>query len=118
KVVVGATALSLALDVSSFQVRRIRENITKQRSALHDVFIPSAKPFSTSALTGTKGTSDTALATADINTALSTTFAYASSIDPIFVDDYEVVGTEDQTVIDENAASFPNVDDAELNIPE
>nr|GEV30660.1 hypothetical protein [Tanacetum cinerariifolium] len=65
-----------------------------------------------------KGTSDTTPATANTNTALSTTFASASSIDPIFVDDYEVVGAEDQAVADENVASFPNVDDAELNILE
>nr|GFA03476.1 hypothetical protein [Tanacetum cinerariifolium] len=43
-------------------------------------------------LTSMEGTSDTALATADTNTALSTTFAYVSSIDHISVDDHEVVG--------------------------
>nr|GEV95477.1 hypothetical protein [Tanacetum cinerariifolium] len=64
------------------------------------------------------GTYDTAPATADTNTTLSTTCAFSSSIDPIVVDDYEVVGAEDQAVADENAASFPNVDDAKLNIPE
>ncbi|GJZ00328.1 hypothetical protein Tco_0517757 [Tanacetum coccineum] len=34
KVVIGATALSLALDVSSVRVRKIRENIANQRSTL------------------------------------------------------------------------------------
>nr|GEY03583.1 putative ribonuclease H-like domain-containing protein [Tanacetum cinerariifolium] len=118
KVVLGATALSLALDVSSFRVRRIRENIVNQRSALHDVFVPLVEPFSAAVLIGMEGTSDTAPATANANTALSTTFASASSIDHISVDDYKVVGAKDQAVADEDVASFPNVDDAELNIPE
>ncbi|GJX76670.1 hypothetical protein Tco_0323481 [Tanacetum coccineum] len=118
QVVVGATALSLALDVSKVWVRKIKENIAIHRSALHDVFIPLAKPLSAAVLTGTEGTSNTATATADITMALSTTFAYACSIAPISIDDYEVVGADDQAVADENAASFPNVDDAELNIPQ
>ncbi|GKE23119.1 hypothetical protein Tco_1434631, partial [Tanacetum coccineum] len=46
KVVIGATALSLALDVSSVRVRKIRENIANQRSTLRDVFVPLAEPFS------------------------------------------------------------------------
>nr|GEU32154.1 hypothetical protein [Tanacetum cinerariifolium] len=118
KVVVDAIVLSLALDVSSFRVWRIRENIENQRLALCDVFVPLADPFSAADLTCTVGTSDTAPATADTNTALSTTFASASSIDPISVDYYEVVGAEDQAIADENVASFSNVDDAKLNIPE
>ncbi|GKA61199.1 hypothetical protein Tco_0760606 [Tanacetum coccineum] len=92
KVVIGATALSLALDVSS--------------------------PFSAAVLIGTKGTSNIVSTTADTTMTLSTTFASASSIVPISVDDYEVVGADDQAVADGNAASFPNVDDAELNIPQ
>nr|GEU39415.1 hypothetical protein [Tanacetum cinerariifolium] len=111
----GPLAEKLGLN-ELFRVRRIRENIANQRSALRDVFVPLAEPFSAAALTGTEGTFDIAHATADTNTALSTTFASASSIDPISVDDYEVVGAEDQAVADENAASFPNVDDVELNI--
>nr|GEU77138.1 transposase (putative), gypsy type [Tanacetum cinerariifolium] len=108
QVVVGATALSLAFDVSSFCVRKIRENIANQGSALRDVFVPLAKPFFATVLTCTKGTSDTADATA----ALSTTFASASTIAPISVDDYEIIGVDDQEVADGDAASFPNVDDA------
>ncbi|GJZ00595.1 hypothetical protein Tco_0518024 [Tanacetum coccineum] len=110
KVVIGATALSLALDVSSIRVRKIKENIANQRSVLHDVFVPLSEPFSAAVLTGTEGTSDT-------TTTLSTTFASASTIAPISVDDYEVVGTDDQAGADGNAEPFPNVDDAELNIP-
>ncbi|GJX80143.1 hypothetical protein Tco_0328292 [Tanacetum coccineum] len=118
KVILGATALTLALDVSSFRVRRIRENIANQRSVLRDVFVPLAEPLSAAVLTGTKGTSDIMPATANINMALSITFASASSIAPISVDGYEVVSVDDQAVADGNATSFPNVDDAELNIPQ
>nr|GEU68497.1 putative zinc finger, CCHC-type [Tanacetum cinerariifolium] len=116
KVIVGATALSLALDVSSSHVQKIRENLTNQRSDLRDVFVSLAEPFSALVLTGTKGASDTATATANITMTLSTTFASASTIAPISVDDYVVMGADDQAVVDKNAASFPNVDDAEVNI--
>nr|GEV70120.1 hypothetical protein [Tanacetum cinerariifolium] len=54
KVVIGATALSLALDVSSFWVRRIKENIANQKSAFRDVFVPLAEPFFIVALTALK----------------------------------------------------------------
>nr|GEY27419.1 transposase (putative), gypsy type [Tanacetum cinerariifolium] len=118
KVVIGATALSLSLDVSSIRVRKIKENIANHISTLRDVFVPLAEPFSATALTGTEGTSDAAAATADATTALSTTFASASTIAPIFVDDYEVIGVDDQAVADGDPASFPNVDDAKLNIPQ
>ncbi|GKG40281.1 hypothetical protein Tco_0467058, partial [Tanacetum coccineum] len=111
KVVLGATALSLALDVSSICVRKIKENIANQRSVLHDVFFPLSEPFSAAVLTSTEGTSDTVSATADTTTALSTTFAFASIIAPISVDDYEVVDTDDQADADGNAEPFPNVDD-------
>ncbi|GJS50011.1 hypothetical protein Tco_0600132 [Tanacetum coccineum] len=47
----------------------------------------------------------------------------ASTVTPISVDDYEVTGTDDQATTNENvddgnANPFPNVDDAELNIPQ
>nr|GEX15089.1 hypothetical protein [Tanacetum cinerariifolium] len=85
KVVNGATALSLALDVSNIHVRKIKENISNQRSSLHDVFVPLSEPLSAAVLTGTK-------------------------------DNYKVIDAEDQAAANGNAASFPNVDDAELNI--
>ncbi|GJW60498.1 hypothetical protein Tco_0109833 [Tanacetum coccineum] len=94
KVVIGATALS----------------------ALRDVLVPLSKPFSNAVLTGMGGTYDIMSITADTTTTLSITFASASLIALIFVDDYEVIGAYDQAVTDGNAASFPNVDDAELNI--
>nr|GFA92837.1 hypothetical protein [Tanacetum cinerariifolium] len=111
KVIVGATALSLALDVSSIRVQKIKENIDTQRSVLHDVFAPLSEPFSAA------GTPDVVPTTTDNTTALSITFASVGKIAPISVDDYEVVGTNDQADADGNAESFPNVDDEELNIP-
>ncbi|GKE21340.1 hypothetical protein Tco_1432852, partial [Tanacetum coccineum] len=122
QVVVGASALSLALDVSSSRVRKIKENITNYRSALRDVFVPLAEPLYFTAVTGTEGTSDAVPVTADITTALSTTFVSASTVTPISVYDYEVTGTDDQTTANENVADgnanpFPNVDNLELNAP-
>ncbi|GKA29688.1 hypothetical protein Tco_0715933 [Tanacetum coccineum] len=70
KVVIGAITLSLALDVSS------------------------VRPFSATVLT--EDTFDIVSATTDTTTALSTTFASTSSIAPISVDDYEVIGADDQ----------------------
>nr|GEY58957.1 transposase (putative), gypsy type [Tanacetum cinerariifolium] len=86
KVVVGATSLSFALDVSNVWVRKIRENIAGQRSALCEIFIPLSKPFSAEVLTDVGGTFDTVPATA--TTALSTTLASASTVAHISVDDY------------------------------
>nr|GEY12464.1 hypothetical protein [Tanacetum cinerariifolium] len=119
--VVGASTLSLALDVSDAWVLRIRDNIESHRSFLHGVFVPLAEPFSTAALTGTKGTSDTALGT---TTSLSTTFISASFIHPIFTDDYEVVrldgqegaGAESQAITDGNDDPFANVDGVDMNV--
>ncbi|GJV91838.1 hypothetical protein Tco_1539651, partial [Tanacetum coccineum] len=91
QVVLGASALSLSLDVSTLAV---------------------------TALTSTKGTSNVIPATADTTTALSITFASSITIAPISVYNYEVVGTDNQADADGNAEPFPNVDDAELNIPQ
>nr|GFA50361.1 hypothetical protein [Tanacetum cinerariifolium] len=111
KTVVGASTISLALDVFDARVRRIRENITSHRSFLHGVFIP----------TGTEGTSDTAPGT---TIALSTTFVFARSIPPISTDDYEVVrldgqegaGAKSQAIAAGNVDPFANVDDVDLNV--
>ncbi|GKB76158.1 hypothetical protein Tco_0943053, partial [Tanacetum coccineum] len=114
-------ALLLSLDVSSSRVRKIKENIDNHRSAIRDVFVSLAEPLSVIALAGTKGTSILADATIDATMVLSITLASVGTIVPISVDDYEVVCTDDQAAADENAVGnaepFPNVDDAELNIP-
>ncbi|GKA68490.1 hypothetical protein Tco_0768407 [Tanacetum coccineum] len=121
--VVGATSLSFSLDVSQNRVRRIKENIDNDRSALRDVFVPLAEPLSIAALEGTAGTSGTAPGT---TTALSLTLASTSIIPPISTDDYEVVHTDGQEGTDADgptgtgadANPFPSIDDAELNVPE
>ncbi|GJU38869.1 hypothetical protein Tco_1191826 [Tanacetum coccineum] len=118
QVVIGATVLSLALDASNSRVWKIRENIANQRTVLRDVFVLLAEPFSFAVLTGAEGTSDTVPSVVDTATSLSTTLAFASLIAPISVNDYEVVGTDDQAAVDGSVASFPNVDDAELHIPQ
>nr|GEX60576.1 nonaspanin [Tanacetum cinerariifolium] len=95
--VVGATALSLALDVSD------------------------SRPFSTRVLMGTEGTSGI---NPGVTSALSKTFASASLIPPISTYNYEIVrsdaqegtGTKSQFVVDGNADPFPNVDDVDLNV--
>ncbi|GJT56375.1 hypothetical protein Tco_0991429 [Tanacetum coccineum] len=104
QVVLGASALSLALDVSSSRVWKIKENIDNHRSALRDVFVPLAEPLSVAALTCMKGTSNVIPAIADTTMALSITFASANTIAPISVYDYEVVGTDNQADADGDAA--------------
>nr|GEX86357.1 hypothetical protein [Tanacetum cinerariifolium] len=86
--VVGASALSLSLDVSS-----------------------------------TEGTSSAA---PDTTTALSVTSVSASTIPPIFTDDYEIAHTEGgedagadvEAVVDEGVDPFPDVSGAELDVSE
>ncbi|GKD48488.1 hypothetical protein Tco_1277464, partial [Tanacetum coccineum] len=121
--VIGATALSLSLYVSNSRVQKIRENIANHISALRGVFVPLSKPLSAAALEGTEGTPGAA---PDTTTVLSVTFISSSAIPPISVDDYEVAhadgqesaGADGQAVVDENVNPFPNIDGAELNIPE
>ncbi|GJZ72009.1 hypothetical protein Tco_0635860 [Tanacetum coccineum] len=72
RVVIGATALSLALDVSS------------------------SRPFLAAVLMSTKGTSNIVSATINTTTTLSMTFASTGLVIPIFVDDYEVIVVEEE----------------------
>nr|GEW44056.1 hypothetical protein [Tanacetum cinerariifolium] len=110
---VGASALSLSLDVSSSRVRKIKENIANHVSALHGVFVPLSEPLSAMALEGTKGTSGAA---PDTTTALSVTSIFASTIPPISTDDYEIAHTKGgegdvadvEAVADEGADLFPD----------
>ncbi|GJU11052.1 hypothetical protein Tco_0510843 [Tanacetum coccineum] len=112
--VVGASALSLALDISNIRVKKIRENIADYRSTFCNVFVPLAEPFSVMVLIGTEGTSE---ASPKATMVMSTTFASASSIPPISTDDYKVTHADDQEGVGADADPFPNVDDANLNIP-
>ncbi|GJU86594.1 hypothetical protein Tco_1294140 [Tanacetum coccineum] len=125
QVVLGETSLSFALSVSHSRLERIRENIAAQRSAFVGVWTPLLEPLSVTSLMGEASTSGVVPAASVTTTALSTTFASASSIPPISTDDYEIVGadgqegagTDGQDVADGNVVPFPNVDDVELNIP-
>nr|GEZ07562.1 putative transposase (putative), gypsy type [Tanacetum cinerariifolium] len=53
--VVGASALSLSLDVSHFRVRKIRENVASHVSAIRGIFVPLYEPLSVAALEGIEG---------------------------------------------------------------
>nr|GEW44582.1 hypothetical protein [Tanacetum cinerariifolium] len=91
--VVGASALSLSLDVSHSRVKKIRENIASHVLALRGVFVPLSEPLSATALEGTKGTTGSAH---DTTTTLSVTFVSAGTIPPISTDDYEVAHADGQ----------------------
>nr|GEV36559.1 reverse transcriptase domain-containing protein [Tanacetum cinerariifolium] len=52
--VIGPSALSLSLDVSSSRVQKIKENIANHVSALRGVFVPLFEPLSAMALEGTE----------------------------------------------------------------
>ncbi|GKB43922.1 hypothetical protein Tco_0888864 [Tanacetum coccineum] len=94
QVVLAETSLSFALNVTHSWVERIRENVAAQRSAFICVWAPLVDPLSAKNLVGTAGTSESVPATVATTTALSTTFASASSVPPITIEDYEVVGTD------------------------
>nr|GEU77661.1 hypothetical protein [Tanacetum cinerariifolium] len=97
QVVLGETSLSLALSVSHSRVERIRENIIAQWSALIGVWThPRSEPLSVQSLMGEASNFDGVPAAAVTTTALSTTFASASSIPLISTDDYEIVGVDGQ----------------------
>nr|GEY09261.1 hypothetical protein [Tanacetum cinerariifolium] len=115
--VVGASALSLSLEVSHSRVKKMRENIAKHVSALRGVFVT----LSAAALKGMKGTSGS---THDATTTLSTTFVSTSTIPPISINDYEVAHANGQggAGVDDETAAIDDmnlyVSNAELNISE
>ncbi|GKA91896.1 hypothetical protein Tco_0813821 [Tanacetum coccineum] len=94
QVVLGETSLSFALSITHSRVERIRDNVAAQRSALIDVWVPLVDPLSAKSLIGKASTSDSVSASVVTTTALSTTFASASSVPPITIEDYEIVGTD------------------------
>ncbi|GKC44442.1 hypothetical protein Tco_1062164, partial [Tanacetum coccineum] len=91
QVVLGETSLSFALSVSYSRMEQIRENITAQRSALVGVWTPLSEPLSVTSLMGEASTSGVVPTASVTTTALSITFASASSIPLISTDDYEIV---------------------------
>ncbi|GJV91253.1 hypothetical protein Tco_1539066 [Tanacetum coccineum] len=94
QVVLGETSLSFALSVTHSRVERIRENVVERRSALIGVWAPLVDPLSAENLVGAADTSDSVPTIVATTTALSTTFDSASSVPPITIEDYEVVGTD------------------------
>ncbi|GJW23204.1 hypothetical protein Tco_0033826 [Tanacetum coccineum] len=96
QVVLGETSLSFALTVSYSRVERIRSNIVAEWSALLGVWTPLSEPLSVQNLTGVANTSASIPTATGTTTALYTTFASASSIPPITVEDYEIIHADGQ----------------------
>ncbi|GKA82145.1 hypothetical protein Tco_0788893 [Tanacetum coccineum] len=87
QVVLGETSLSFALSVSYSRVEQIKENIAAQRSALIGIWTPLSEPLYVQSLTGATGIPNSVPVSVATTTALSTTFASASSIPPITIED-------------------------------
>nr|GEV90442.1 hypothetical protein [Tanacetum cinerariifolium] len=112
QVILGETSLLDALYVTHSRVERIRENIVAQRSALIGVSTPLVDLLSVENLVGAASTSDSMVVTAATTTAMSDTFAFASTVPPITIKDYEIMGTDGsedaQGSGQGKVASFPN----------
>ncbi|GKA67125.1 hypothetical protein Tco_0766933 [Tanacetum coccineum] len=91
QVIVDETSLLVILDVTHSQVERIRENITAQWSYLIGVWTPLVDPLSVENLVGAAYSSNSMPATAATTTTLSTTFASASTVPPITIEDYKII---------------------------
>ncbi|GJR33741.1 hypothetical protein Tco_1209425 [Tanacetum coccineum] len=96
QVVLGETSLSFDLSVSHSRVEQIRANIAAERLTLPDVWTPFSKPLSVQNLIGAASTSASVPAATVTTTAQSTTFASASFVPLIIVDDYEIVYADGQ----------------------
>nr|GEX41027.1 hypothetical protein [Tanacetum cinerariifolium] len=94
QVILGETSLLDALYVTYSRVERIRENFVAQRSALIGVSTPLVDLLSVENLVGVASTSDSMLVTAVTTTALSVTFASASTVPLITIEDYETMDTD------------------------
>ncbi|GJV75773.1 hypothetical protein Tco_1507357 [Tanacetum coccineum] len=70
------------------------ENVAVKQSARISVWTPLVDPLSAENLVGEAGTSSSVPATIVTTTAMSITFASASSIPLITIEDYEIVGTD------------------------
>ncbi|GJS98900.1 hypothetical protein Tco_0820070 [Tanacetum coccineum] len=75
---------------------KIKANIMAEQSGLLGVWTPLSEPLFPQNLTGADRTSDSVPAAIATTTALSTTFASASSIPPITVYDYKIVHADGQ----------------------
>ncbi|GKB40694.1 gypsy type transposase [Tanacetum coccineum] len=94
-VVIGETSLSDSLDVVQARVWKIKEGASSRHLSISDVIGPLVDPLSSENLVGEASTSGVPT-TVVVTTALSTTFAYSSSIPPISVSDYDVLDAKPQ----------------------
>ncbi|GJV63346.1 hypothetical protein Tco_1474174 [Tanacetum coccineum] len=94
--VLGSTSLSFALSVSYDRVEQIRKNIMEHQSALAGVYVPLVEPLSVQNLTGATGTSDVLPTAVATTTAWSTTFASASIVLSVSVDDYIIADADNE----------------------
>ncbi|GJV11996.1 hypothetical protein Tco_1353537 [Tanacetum coccineum] len=108
QVIIGENSLLVSLDVTHSCVERIRENVAAHRPALIGVWTPLVDPLYVENLVGVASTSGSMPATVATTTALSLTFASASTVPPITIEDYEIIGTDVQGSGQGEAASFPN----------
>ncbi|GKC31812.1 hypothetical protein Tco_1039106, partial [Tanacetum coccineum] len=92
----GMGDLQPDINVPHSRVERIRANIATEQSALLGVWTPLSEPLSVQNLTGEAITFASVPTATITTTVLSTTFAFASSIPPITVDDYEIVHANSQ----------------------
>ncbi|GKA69461.1 hypothetical protein Tco_0775525 [Tanacetum coccineum] len=118
----GALAGAPGIDELQPDIEQLRVPIHRSEDhvvlALLGVLTPLSEPLSVSSLMDEASTSGVVPTASVVTTALSTTFASASSIPPISTDDYEIAGVDSRegARADGNATPFPNVDDIELNI--
>ncbi|GJY92099.1 hypothetical protein Tco_0507881, partial [Tanacetum coccineum] len=78
QVIIGETSLSFSLDVAHVRAQRIRGDTAARRLSLMDAMVPLLEPLSAKSLTGEVITFGFPATT----TALSTTFAQASTVPP------------------------------------
>ncbi|GJT26850.1 hypothetical protein Tco_0907125, partial [Tanacetum coccineum] len=114
QVVLSETSLLFALSVAHSRVKKIRENIAEQWSALADVWVPLVEPLSVENLTGAAATSDSVSTVVATTIALSTVVVSTISARSITIDDYVVIGADGREDAHEdaqrNVASSPLVD--------
>nr|GFA14029.1 hypothetical protein [Tanacetum cinerariifolium] len=94
QVIIRETSLLDSLYVTHSRVERIRENVAAQRSTLIGVWTPLVNLLFVENLVGAASTSDSMPVTAATTTAVSVTFALASTVPPITIEDYEIMGTD------------------------
>ncbi|GKD95978.1 hypothetical protein Tco_1379875, partial [Tanacetum coccineum] len=95
QVVIEETSLSFSLDVVHSHVQRIRGDAAYQCLSISDTMVPLIESLFAENLVGEDSTSGVSVVVS-ATTALSTTFAEASSVPPIPVSNYKVADTKAQ----------------------